>query len=427
VPVDSRAPLPAWLRVVSGRAYPTRFHLSSGVCRIGAGTDADIVVDDQAVSRRHAELELVPEGLLVRDLQSRNGTFCGSQRIQTAVLSLGSTLRVGATELRLEADQEGLEELEAQTPQSYGVLLGAATESRKLFAKLKRLEGCLVSVLVEGESGTGKELVARAIHDHSRVAAGPFVAVNCGALDRLLAKSELFGHRKGAFTGANEHRAGVFEAANGGTLFLDELGELPLDVQPMLLRVLETGTVVRLGENEPRAVKVRVIAATNRDLSEEVRQQRFREDLYYRTNVVRLTMPPLRDRREDVPLLARYFAAQEGTAELPAGFLLQLRGHPWPGNVRELKNAVQAFIALGTSSIEAAADPSEPSKWLKRFVSPTEPYAQQKERLLEAFTRAYLEELLAHTSNNQSQAARLSGLERSYLGRLLVKHGILNK
>jgi two-component system response regulator GlrR len=424
VPVGSCPPLGAWVSVTSGRAYPERFRLLEGVCRIGAGTDADIIVEDQAVSRRHAELEVVPEGVLVRDTDSRNGTFCGGQRIQLAVVAFGSTLRVGTTELRVEADLEALGNVEPQAPHSYGVLLGAAPITRQLFAKLARLEGSLVSVLLEGESGTGKELVARAIHEHSRVADGPFIAVNCGTLDRNLAKSELFGHRKGAFTGASENRIGVFEAADGGTLFLDELGELPLDVQPMLLRALETGTVARLGENEARRVKVRLVSATNRELATEIKQQRFREDLYYRTTVVRLVMPPLRDRAEDITLLARYFAAQEGVAELPSEFLLGLKRHRWPGNVRELKNAVQAFVALGTSSIEAQPPAPAPLDSLKRFVDPTLPYAQQKERLLEAFTRAYLSELLAHTGYNQSQAARLSGLERSYLGRLVAKHGL---
>jgi DNA-binding NtrC family response regulator len=427
VPVDSRPPLAASIRVVTGKAYPQRYRFGSGVCRIGAGTDADIVVDDHAVSRRHLELELVPEGLRVRDLDSRNGTFYGGQRIQTAILALGTTIKLGSTELRLEADLDELNGIAPAVPAGYGVLLGAAAETRKLFAKLQRLEGCLVSVLIEGESGTGKELVARAIHDHSRVKAGPFVAVNCGALDRQLAKSELFGHKKGAFTGATENRVGVFEAANGGTLFLDELGELPLDVQPMLLRVLETSSVVRLGENEPRPVKVRIVAATNRDLAEEVRAQRFREDLYYRTTVVRLTLPPLRERLDDVELLARHFAKQEGLSELPTRFVSELRRHHWPGNVRELRNSVQAYAALGTANLELPVERQDPLDTLRHFVDPEQPYALQKERLLDAFMRVYLQELLQHTEFNQSRASRLSGLERSYLGRLLSKYGIEKK
>jgi DNA-binding NtrC family response regulator len=334
---------------------------------------------------------------------------------------------LGSTELRLEADLDELNGIAPAVPAGYGVLLGAAAETRKLFAKLQRLEGCLVSVLIEGESGTGKELVARAIHDHSRVKAGPFVAVNCGALDRQLAKSELFGHKKGAFTGATENRVGVFEAANGGTLFLDELGELPLDVQPMLLRVLETSSVVRLGENEPRPVKVRIVAATNRDLAEEVRAQRFREDLYYRTTVVRLTLPPLRERLDDVELLARHFAKQEGLSELPTRFVSELRRHHWPGNVRELRNSVQAYAALGTANLELPVERQDPLDTLRHFVDPEQPYALQKERLLDAFMRVYLQELLQHTEFNQSRASRLSGLERSYLGRLLSKYGIEKK
>jgi DNA-binding NtrC family response regulator len=430
VPVDSSPPLGAYIRVTAGRAYPERYRLTSGVCRVGAGTDADIVVDDHAVSRRHVELALVPEGVRAHDLNSRNGTFCGDQRIQTAILAPGTRLRLGSTELALDVDREALENFVTPAPAGYGVLLGEAPATRQLFAKLARLEGCLVSVLIEGESGTGKELVARAIHDHSRVRSGPFVAVNCGALDRQLAKSELFGHKKGAFTGASEHRVGVFEAAHGGTLFLDELGELPLDVQPMLLRVLETSSVVRLGENEPRPLKVRVLAATNRDLAAEVREQRFREDLYYRFAVIRLALPPLRERPQDIALLARHFARHEGLSELPAPFVRELCRQPFPGNVRELKNSVQAFAALGSSSLQlgpALGRQAEPLAALEQFVDPAVPYAEQKERLVEAFTRTYLRALLEHTSFNQSQAARLSGLERSYLGRLITKHGIEKK
>jgi DNA-binding NtrC family response regulator len=335
---------------------------------------------------------------------------------------------LGNTKITLDADLNSLETAAPGEASAYGDLLGTSREIRSLFAKLRRLEGSLVNVLIEGESGTGKELVARAVHENSRVAGGPFAAINCAGLDRHLAKSELFGHKRGAFTGAADHRVGAFEAADGGSLFLDELGELALDVQPMLLRALETSAVVRLGENEPRPVKVRVMAATNRDLREEVAQGRFREDLYYRITVVKLVVPPLRDRLDDIELLARHFAAQEGIRELSGDVIAELRRREWPGNVRELRNAVLAYSALGTlSGAEGGRDQARPLEGLRQFVDANAPYAEQKDIVLQTFTRIYLEELLIRTAGNQSEAARISGLDRTYLGKLVAKFGIGKK
>jgi transcriptional regulator with GAF, ATPase, and Fis domain len=428
VPVEAGpGPLGAWIRVVEGRGFPNRFRLTEGVCRVGAGTDTDIVIQDDAVSRRHLEFELVPEGVQVRDLGSRNGTFYRGQRIDRATLCLGTSVVVGKTTIRIEADLNSLETAAAGESKAYGELLGVSPEIRGLFAKLSRLEGCLVNVLVEGESGTGKELVARAIHEHSRVRSGPFVAINCGALDRQLAKSELFGHKRGAFTGAVDHRVGAFEAADGGTLFLDELGELALDVQPILLRTLETGAVTRLGENDPRPAKVRVIAATNRDLREEVALGRFREDLYYRITVVRLLVPPLRDRLDDIEVLARHFAEQEAVGPLSTDVIVELRRREWPGNVRELRNAVLAYAALGTLAADHPVDHISPLEGIRQFVDTNAPYARQKEVVAQTFTRIYLEELMIRTAGNQSEAARISGLDRTYLGKLVTKFGIGKK
>jgi DNA-binding NtrC family response regulator len=263
-------------------------------------------VNDETVSRRHLELKLVPEGVEVVDLGSRNGTFYQGQRVQHMVLSLGARVRVGRVELCLEADSESLAGASGDKVGRYGNLIGSSLAMRRVYGVLERLEGSLVSVLIGGESGTGKEVVARAIHDRSIVAEGPFVAVNCGALDRALVRSELFGHVRGAFTGAIESRAGAFEAASNGTLFLDEIAELPLDTQPVLLRTLETGTVQRVGETNERKVKVRLLAASNRRLEELVKEGKFREDLYYRLLVVRVALPqsPETD-TEPVPVRAR--------------------------------------------------------------------------------------------------------------------------
>jgi transcriptional regulator with GAF, ATPase, and Fis domain len=294
---------------------------------------------------------------------------------------------------------------------------------RHLCAILQRLEGSLVNVLVQGESGVGKELVARAIHQGSPRADGPLVVVNCGAIARELILSELFGHKKGAFTGALERRVGAFEAADGGTIFLDEIGELPLEVQPVLLRALESGEVRPVGENEAKTVSVRVIAATNRDLEEGVKAGAFRADLYYRLAVVKLAVPPLRERPEDIELLAQSFARAAGVG-LPAEVLDKLSRRPWAGNARELRNAVEAYAALGT--LPEGGGPESPllDFALRQVVDLARPYAEQKELVAEAFARSYLRALLAKTAGNQSEAARISGLERSYLGKLLVKYRI---
>jgi DNA-binding NtrC family response regulator len=281
-----------------------------------------------------------------------------------------------------------------------------------------------VNLLVSGESGTGKELIARALHEHSALRNGPFVVVNCGALDRQLVRSELFGHHRGAFTGAVRRHVGAFEAANGGTLFLDEIGELSLEIQPMLLRALEQRKITPLGSHQESSVQVRLIAATHRDLLSEVRAGAFREDLFYRVQVVRLEVPPLRERLEDVTVLARAFAQRQG-AELPEDFVEALRRHHWPGNVRELRNAVEAYLALGVLPRTGEAASSQGIDLaLSQFVDPQQTYAAQKDEILQRFTRVYLERLLQATGGNQSEAARQSGLERSYLGKLIGRLGL---
>jgi two-component system, NtrC family, response regulator GlrR len=303
----------------------------------------------------------------------------------------------------------------------YGDLLGASPVMRELFAQLLRLEGSKVNLLVSGESGTGKELIARAVHEHSLVRAGPFVALNCGALDRQLARSELFGHERGAFTGAIRTRRGAFEAADCGTLFLDEIGELPSEVQPLLLRALEQRKITPVGSHEERPVDVRLITATNRDLAARVRSGNFREDLYYRIHVVHVVVPPLRQRPGDAVVLAQDFAARLGVSALPAQVLETLEQRQWPGNVRELRNAVEAYVALGVLPQAAASGEIEAEIALESFIDPTKTYAEQKNELVQRFTRSYLERLLRQTGGNQSEAARISGLERSYLGRLIDK------
>jgi DNA-binding NtrC family response regulator len=412
------------VRVLDAHATPAAFRLRHGTCVIGSAPEADVVIAEPTVSRQHVELGLVPEGVTVRDLGSRNGTFYQGQRIEKMVLGLGGMMQVGAATIAVEADTEALARGLEYAGTSYRGMVGASLAMRRLFALLTRLEGSTATVLVEGESGVGKELVANALHAGSSAAAGPFVTVNCGAIPRELVASELFGHRRGAFSGAHEARRGAFDSADGGTLFLDEIGELPVDVQPALLRAVELGEVRAVGDDVARRVKVRVVAATNRDLEAEVRAGRFRQDLFYRLAVVRLRVPPLRDRPEDVEPLAQRFAQSVGLAELPAHVVAELRARTWTGNARELYNAVQSYAALGLLPGVTRAEVEAIDSAFARLVDVRRPYADQKDDVTDRFTRLYLAELLAHTRGNQSEAARLAGLNRSYLGRLLVKHGL---
>jgi DNA-binding NtrC family response regulator len=403
------------------RAGEKTLILGEGTCKLGAGADCDLVIDEPTVSREHAELTLVSEGVALRDLGSRNGTFYMGHRVERMILAPRSEIRLGGARVLLEIapEQLGTTRLESET---FRGMIGRSEAMQLLFYSIARLDGSLVPVLVRGESGVGKELVARALHEGSRVASGPFVAVNCGALSRELVASALFGHRRGAFTGAADARKGAFVAADGGSVFLDEVGELPLDVQPLLLRALETSEIVPLGEDLPRKVSARVLAATHRDLAALVAEGRFREDLFYRLNVVELVVPPLRERREDVPLLAEHLARRDGVAELPSAVVRELMERELRGNVRELRNLLQSYLALGRlpPADRRAADRSTDAA-LAELVELDRPYAELKEEVISRFTRLYVARLLEHTHGNQTEAARIAGLERTYFGRLLAK------
>jgi DNA-binding NtrC family response regulator len=419
-----RRPIGALVRGVDADMDPTVFRLSEGKCLIGGGKACNIVLRDRTVSREHVELSLVPQGVRVRDLESRNGTFYLGQRVESMIVAPGARLKLGKAEIRIDADVESLVSEAPHTGETYRGMVGRSPAMRRVFAILERLEGSLVTVLVTGESGAGKELIARALHEASSVASGPLVVVNCGALPRELVASELFGHKRGAFTGALEARAGAFAAADGGTLFLDEIGELPLEVQPILLRALETGEVRAVGTDRATRVHTRIVAATNRDLVEDIRSGRFREDLYYRLAVVRIQVPPLRERVEDIAPLARAFAGTVGLGEIPPAVALQLEARAWPGNVRELRNAISTYAALGVVPENAVTRRPLLELALGEHIDVARPYADQKDALVDKFTEQYLRALLAHTGGNQTAAARIAGLDRGYLGRLLARYGL---
>ncbi len=395
-------------------------------CRLGSAQGNDAVLSDEAVSRFHCVIQRTPDGLLLRDVGSTNGTRVGGCRVVEGFLEDGATLELGRTALRLELAKTPKVQ-ERSEAESFGELVGTSRAMRALFAMLRRLSPAQAPVLIEGETGTGKELVARALHDHSARSAGPFVVVDCGAIAPTLIERELFGHEKGAFTGADESRPGAFEAAQGGTIFLDELGELPLALQPKLLRVLEAKTVKRIGSLQERKVDIRVLAATHRSLGKMINEGRFREDLYFRLAVCLVEVPPLRTRPNDIKALALHFLQnaleERAPSELSAPTQALLSAHPWPGNVRELRNTVERALILSEPERIEAGDLSQ---GLRRTVRRAEdPLQLPLEESKRQFERQYLIKLLSRFPGKRAEAALLAGIHPKSLQRLLRRHGLL--
>lgn len=350
------------VRVLEGPDAGLTCALLGPSLQVGSDPGCELVLADPGVSRRHALLTREPEGVLVRDLDSTNGTFVDGVRAREAYLEVGVRLQVGATVLEVAPAAESLVAFPRADEQSFHGLIGASEAMQEVFALIRQLAPTDLPVAVTGETGCGKELVARALHLAGPRADKPFLVLDCGAVVPELLPARLFGHQKGAFTGADADRPGILEAAEGGTVFLDEVGELSPEVQPNLLRALEARRVVRLGETRERPVDFRVVSATNRDLAAEATAGRFRLDLLYRLSCVTLRLPPLRERREDIPALAGHFlaecAARNGLAA-PAvtdDGLDALRAHDWPGNLRQLRNVAETLCALGGGRpVDAAA------------------------------------------------------------------------
>ncbi len=398
---------------------------------IGADPKCDLVLSDDRVSKRHVALAAVESRFAVRDLESTNGTFYEGSRIEKVTVPAGSTLLIGKTALRIEPEAQPLDIAPSQA-RRFGELVGESLAMREVFAVLERVATSDATLLVEGETGTGKELVARAVHDASARRRGPFVAVDCGALPENLLESELFGHVRGAFTGAANARTGMIVRADGGTLFLDELGRITPTLQARLLRVLEERSVRPLGGDTERAVDVRVIAASRDDLDTEVAAGRFRPDLLYRLAVVRISLPPLRTRREDIPGLVRELVRRRGFGEEPpiGPNLDRLIAHGWPGNVRELRNVLDRAIALAPgaqrfSDLQIRIDAS-PVAGEALAVRSDLPFAEAKAAVLHDLERRYLADVLARTGGNLSQASRESGIDRKHLRTLARKHGLVD-
>lgn len=411
------------LTVTGGPEEAASFASEGERAVIGSHPSANLVLRDSTVSRFHCELALEGERVVLRDLKSRNGTRVEGVLIREAVLAGECTLTLGNSIVRFSlADEEVRIPLSKR--EQFGELRGQSRAMRGAFMRLETAARSDANVLLQGETGTGKELAAEALHQESARAAGPFVVVDCASLPAGLLESELFGHEVGAFTGATKTRMGAFEEASGGTLFLDEIGELPLDLQPKLLRAIDSRKVSRLGSVQQIPCDFRLIAATNRNLQQEVNARRFRSDLYYRLAVLTIRLPPLRERVDDIPLLMDWFSSQlgattEARARLHAG-LSQAFSHSWPGNIRELRNHVERTLATVPSTDDEAL-PSQPEAPLVHL---SVPLREARAQHLAWFERRYLEQLLEAHDDNVAAAARTAGVARVHLHRMLSRAGL---
>jgi DNA-binding NtrC family response regulator len=396
---------------------------STETLAVGTAKDNALSLGDFTVSRYHLEASAHPGGILISDLGSTNGTYVGAVRVERAIVPPGTLVTLGGTTIRFDdAVRRTVQTSEQMT--NYAGMIARSPQMLRLFADIERIAGTQTSVLIVGESGTGKERVAEALHTASGRAAEPLVTIDCGALSSALLASELFGHERGAFTGADRSHAGAFERAASGTVFLDEIGELPAADQSSLLGVLERRRFRRVGGSQELDVNARVVAATNRDLRAEVNNGRFRHDLYHRLAVVVLRLPPRRERREDIIPLVEHFARELGSIDpLETAFgaetLARWQRHPWPGNVRELRNAVEAALVVGPGaySEQPMSGASDPRNVLL-------PYKDARAAIVGDFERDYLTRLLDESKGNVSAAARTAKMDRSHLIDLLHRHGL---
>jgi DNA-binding NtrC family response regulator len=433
--------------------------------RVGTRENNRLLLSDKSVSGYHLEIARSPGspggggGWRLRDLGSTNGTFVGGLRIYDIQVRSGTVISIGRSKLRLEALDDEPVRAALHPAGRFGDMVGHSVPMRRLFSRITQVAASTATVLIAGETGTGKEAVAEALVQAGPRASAPFVVIDCSALPGNLIESELFGHVKGAFTGAHSDYRGAFERADGGTVFLDEIGELPLDLQPKLLRVLERREVRRVGSERTRPIDVRVVAATNRALASEVNEGRFRQDLYFRLSVVNLHIPPLRERREDIPLLIEHFynqliARHPGKGRVPSlseisdrllGSSSQGSGsdYAWPGNVRELRNAVErAFHVPDEDPVVAIPRPPDPRDSIdgrragSSSGSPAAdeltlppfaidlavPFKTAKQKLIDGFEKRYLAALLKAARGNISEAARRAQLDRMHLYKLITQH-----
>jgi DNA-binding NtrC family response regulator len=438
-PVEHIRSRTATVEVAGGDAKGSRATLTGFTLRLGSASDNDLILPDETVSKHHARIELGPAGYRIRDLGSKNGTFLGDLRILDVYLPNSCKLRLGSAVLKFRLGREERDD-EVTRDHRLGRLVGRSLAIRRLFAMLQKVAPTPTTILIEGESGTGKELVAETIHGLSQRKDGPFEVFDCTAVPASLMESHLFGYDRGAYTGAGDDHTGALERADGGTLLIDEIGELPAELQAKLLRAIDRREYQRLGSEHRRRSDARIVAATNRDLEREVEEGRFRKDLYYRLAVVRLSVPSLRQRAEDIPLLVEDLEEELGASDLglriPGGAVEVWQRQPWPGNVRELRNAVERALLFGPDSISVGG-PSGPNGFGPEG-PPTSgssrgelfwrlgdgevmPFKDAKARLVGDFERRYWEDLLDQAEGNVTRAAALGGIHRKSLEYLMKK------
>jgi DNA-binding NtrC family response regulator len=422
------------LTVVFGPDIGTTKRLLASRVAIGTAPENDLFLADDTVSRQHCEIIVRDGQYVLRDLESTNGSFVDGVRIYEAVLDAGMVISLGDTRVRFDSRHRWVEVGESEVDH-FGELYGTSSAMRTIFALLERVSQIALTCLIVGETGSGKEIAARGIHDSSTRSEMPFVIFDCGAVTPQLVEAKLFGHERGAFTGADKSRPGSFELARGGTIFLDEIGELPLELQPKLLRVLERREVTRIGAAHPVGVDVRVVAATHRDLTMMVQEGTFREDLLYRLAEVVVRLPPLREHREDIPLLASRILQQTGgvARTLTPDALAYLHSQNWPGNVRELRNTIRRAAALShgpvverdlLESLDQVRPGSLPSPLgglpLGDFAG-AELTLREAKRTTE---REYLIRLVARYGQDLDAASVHAGVHKKSLARLLRQYGL---
>jgi transcriptional regulator with PAS, ATPase and Fis domain len=412
------------LSVISGPDTGLSLEIAGGAVRIGTAEENDLILTDDTVSRRHCEVISTPSGIRIRDDGSTNLVVVGGVLVVDATFTGAIQIELGNTVITITPLTETVykEQLDADR---FGDLLGKSAPMQELFADLERIAPTELSLLIEGETGTGKELVAESVHRASARADGPFITFDCSSVAATLAESELFGHERGAFTGAVNARAGIFEQAQGGTIFLDELGELPKDLQPKLLRVLEKREVRRIGGTRTIPIDVRLIAATNRNLRAEVQRGSFREDLYFRVAGARVYIPPLRERMSDLPRLIGSFLAAchppRTLNDVPQHLWEMLRSYRWPGNVRELRNAVQRMLVTPDRVLEPETDRVEAAPAAPEEFSPLR---VARREAADAFERRYVQGLLIRADGNITRAAALAEVSRQVIHALISKHAL---
>ncbi len=414
------------VHVVSGPDAGKTFAVDlshGGRVLLGQSPACAVRLEDPTVSRRHAAFDLVGDSLRLSDLGSTNGTFVNGIRAFDVALGGGEAILVGGTVLRLEAGEEKAETTSEQT--RFGHFVGASPEIRRLYPTMERIAASDIPVVIEGETGTGKEVLAESLHEAGGRASRPFVVFDCTTVAANLMEATLFGHERGAFTGALTSSPGLFEQADGGTLFIDEIGDLDVALQAKLLRAIERAEVRRIGGRQWVRVNVRIIAATRRDLDREVVAGRFRDDLFFRLAVARIELPPLRNRRKDIALLAAYFWEQLGgePAALTGDLIDRLQDYEWPGNVRELRNAIARKIALGELSRPAPRSSTAPTADpIQEIIDQELPFPIARDRAIAVFEQRYVGHVLARHGGNVTRAAHASGVGRRYFQTIRGRH-----